>query len=273
MPNPPEIHIDAPNTVSAEPSRDGGHPEEYRAKAVNQIRKWGCHFDGKDPIAFLERVEELQAAYGFTGLQLVRGLPEMLRGDALFWYRNNQSAWDEWDGFAEDFREYYLPRRYAAKLRRDIQARLQGPDEPYRKYATEMLTMMRRVGGYVEEDQLDLLYDNLHPRYKMYVRRDQLRRPADLLRNAEEFEHLQEQNRERQTVPRSAGNTAATAYDKSECCWRCKQRGHTRFECRRAAKKFCSQCGKDGVFTRDCHPPPGNATRTGDSTAAPRSSE
>ncbi|KMQ93760.1 putative adhesion exoprotein [Lasius niger] len=25
-------------------------------------------------------------------------------------------------------------------------------------------------------------------------------------------------------------------------------RGHTRFDCKRPAKKFCSQCGKDGVL-------------------------
>jgi len=47
-------------------------PIFYEGKAINQIRKWGCHFDGRDSAAFLERVEELRgvrvyASPGTTG--------------------------------------------------------------------------------------------------------------------------------------------------------------------------------------------------------------
>ena len=57
-------------------------PIEF-AKIINQMRKWSCHFDGKNPLAFLERVEELSQGYGYTDTQLLLGLPELLRGDAL----------------------------------------------------------------------------------------------------------------------------------------------------------------------------------------------
>jgi len=30
------------------------------AKNMNQIRKWGCHFDGRDCFLFLGRIEKLQ---------------------------------------------------------------------------------------------------------------------------------------------------------------------------------------------------------------------
>jgi len=36
------------------------------SKAMNQIRKWGCHFDLCDPLSFLERVAELQRQYHFA---------------------------------------------------------------------------------------------------------------------------------------------------------------------------------------------------------------
>ena len=65
----------------------------HDASILNQIRKWGCHFDGRDPVAFLERVDELRAAYGYSDEQLLRGLPELLRGDALIWSRNNRDNW------------------------------------------------------------------------------------------------------------------------------------------------------------------------------------
>jgi hypothetical protein len=255
------IQVDGP-----EVPQPGNDP----ATVMNQIRKWGCNFDGKDPASFLERIEELQLEYGYAGEQLLRGLPELLRGDALLWYRNNRTAWHSWGEFLTDFREYFFPRRYLAKLKRDIQARLQGGEEPYRKFATDLLTMMRRAGGYSPDEQTDILYENMHPRYKLYIPRDGIIRAADLLRRAEEYEDIHAQCNERQKATRPA--TAATAYDRNECCWRCKQRGHTRFDCRRIAKKFCSQCGKDGVFTRDCHPPPGNAKRAGEGTETPRPS-
>ncbi|XP_036141564.1 uncharacterized protein LOC105837615 isoform X1 [Monomorium pharaonis] len=131
--------------------------------------------------------------------------------------------------FVSEFREYYLLRRYLTQLRHEIQSRLQKSGERYRKYATGVLTMMPRSrggGGYTVADQLDTLYENMEPRYKLYVRRDDTTRVNDLLRHAEDYEAFDEQYRARQATSKST--VAAAAYDKTECCWRCKQRGHPR---------------------------------------------
>jgi len=32
-----------------------------------------------------------------------------------------------------------------------------------------MLTNMRRAGGFSQEDQIDRLYENMHPEYKLYA--------------------------------------------------------------------------------------------------------
>lgn len=114
-----------------------------QACVMNQIRKWRYHFDGKNPVSFLERIEELKEGYQISGAQLLLGLPELLGGDALFWHCNNRLEWRTWERFIEYFRDYYLPPRYRAQLHRDIRARLQTLDEPYRKFATDLLTMMR----------------------------------------------------------------------------------------------------------------------------------
>lgn len=50
---------------------------------IDLPHKWECRFKGKDPVAFFERIEELQDAYGLSAAQMVVGLPELLRGDAL----------------------------------------------------------------------------------------------------------------------------------------------------------------------------------------------
>lgn len=61
---------------------------------MNQMRKWSCHFDGRDSLSFLERVVELQEEYRYTDKQIKAGLPELSKGDVLAWHRNEQDNWD-----------------------------------------------------------------------------------------------------------------------------------------------------------------------------------
>ncbi|KMQ90702.1 cellular nucleic acid binding protein [Lasius niger] len=104
----------------------------------------------------------------------------------------------------------------------------------------------------------------MQPDYKIYVRYDKAASLAELQARVSEYEDIERQRQKIRKAARTDNTqtTVAAAYNKQECCWRCKQRGHTRFDCKRPAKKFCSQCGKDGILTRQCHPPAGNAERT-----------
>ncbi|KMQ84833.1 hypothetical protein RF55_17040 [Lasius niger] len=252
-------------TIPVPPIPVAAGPIAEDSKVIGQMRKWGCHFDGKDPMAFLERIAELRDAYGFSDRQLLRGLPELLRGDPLLWLRNNREHWRTWDDFDRDFRGQFLPRRYQAALRREITDRRQRPGEAFAKYATEMLTLMRRSGGFSRDEQVDRLYENMSPEYKFYVRYDDATSVAELQARAADYEEIESQRREHARAARKAEEkpAVAAAYNKEECCWRCKQRGHTRFNCKKPPRKFCSQCGRDGVLTKQCHPPPGNAERAG----------
>jgi hypothetical protein len=240
------------------------------SKVMNQIRKWGCHFDGRDPLSFLERIAELQEEYRYTDDQMKAGLPELLKGDALAWYRNERDDWETWADFTNALRRQYLPRRYQAKLVREIQERRQQPKEPYAKYATALQTMMRRAGGFTQAEKVDRLYENLRAEYKLYVRLTDATDLADLAEQAAEYEDITKAQEAETRTEKHKVNTATTAesmpYDRANTCWRCKQRGHDRFNCKRPARKFCSQCGKDGVLTKDCHPRPGNAAAAGATT-------
>lgn len=240
------------------------------ARAMNQIRKWGCHFDGRDPLAFLERVAELRQAYVVSPEQLLLGLPELLRGDSLLWYRNSRDTWTSWEDFDRDFRRTYLSRRYIAQMRREIQNRMQRADEPYRKFEAAILTMMRRTGTYTVEDKLDTLYENLYPEYKTRIRRDDVSSLNDLRDRADEYEAVEAERKAVRKAQEPTPTTVALTYNRADHCWRCKQRGHTRADCKRPARKFCSQCGKDGVLTRDCHPRPENSMRAGSEAANSR---
>ncbi|XP_071570406.1 uncharacterized protein [Temnothorax nylanderi] len=261
VPRPPTLTI--PSEIPASPMTiiPANAPSNTSTQIMNQMRKWGLHFEGKDPWAFLERIDELRAAYEFSDAHWLRGLPELLRGDALLWCRNNRDNWNSWAEFIADFKDTFLPRRYRLQLINEISDRVQKEGEPYIKYATQMLARMWRAEGYSTEEQFEQRYENLHPDYQNRIWRSDVRSPRDLQQRAGEFE----QNRTKRTTAKTAAAdppVTAAVYNRGECCWRCKQRGHTRFDCRRPAWKFCSRCGKDGVLTKDCHPPPGNETGT-----------
>ena len=129
--------------------------------------------------------------------------------------------------------------------------------------------MMRRAGGFTQAERVDRLYENLRAEYKLYVRLTDATDFADLAEQAAEFEDIvktqeSEARAEKRKVSTAVTTTTeAVPYDRTTACWRCKQRGHSRFECKRPARKFCSQCGKDGVLTKECHPRPENSTAAG----------
>lgn len=194
-------------------------------KIINQIRKWWCHFDGRDPIAFLERVEELREGYGYSHEQLIKGLPEIFRGDVLLWYRNNKDNWGDWEDFETDFRANFLPRKYKTNLKREIMERRQKVGEKFTTYSTVMMTLMRRAGDFNSE-QLERIYENMQPKYKLYVRLDDVELLAELQKQAAEFEEIE---KERQEVKRKERNkntskpVIATIYNKYEHCWQTKR--------------------------------------------------
>lgn len=224
------------------------------AKVMNQIRKWGCHFDGGDTLAFFERIQELNAGYNYSGELLLKGLSELLKRDVLLWYRNYRERWRGWGDFEDGLRRQYLPRRYRAVLRQEILERRQKPTGTFAHYASVMMTLMRRTSGFDPEEQFERIYSNMCSEYKMYVRIDDVKDLDELGDQASKYEEIRQENaREQQRDKMTAGKPiVAAAYNRAECCWRCKQRGHTRFECKRPAKKCCSQCGRDGVLMSQC---------------------
>ncbi|EFN65587.1 hypothetical protein EAG_15611, partial [Camponotus floridanus] len=125
---------------------------------------------------------------GFTPTQLLKGLPELLKGDSLLWFRNYRDSWETWDDFERDFRRQFLPRRYTATLRREIMGRHQQSTEKFAQYVTVMMTLMRRARGYSRDEQLDMIYENMNPAYKHYVRIDDVQSIAELQSRAAEFE-------------------------------------------------------------------------------------
>jgi len=51
-----------------------------------------------------------------------------------------------------------------------------------------MLTNMRRAGGFSREEQIECLYENMHPEYKLYIRFNDVTSLGDLSARAAEYD-------------------------------------------------------------------------------------
>jgi hypothetical protein len=162
-----------------------------RSSRPVRVQDWRVTFNGKgDPVAFLERIEELCDSDGVDADQLLPHLPGLLQGEAAAWFRNNRQRWCDWKGFVTDFRLFYFPVNYQEDLEVVISRRLQRPTEPVTTYLTELQTLLRRHGNLQPEQQLSWMYRNLLPEYRLHLKRSGLTDAATLLRSVRELEAL-----------------------------------------------------------------------------------
>jgi len=90
------------------------------------MRKWNLQFNGKDPWAFLERVNKLKEDYEFSNQQFLKRLSVLLKRDAQTWCRNNRKRWANWDNFS-NFKTTFLPHSDAFQLLENVHATKQKP--------------------------------------------------------------------------------------------------------------------------------------------------
>ena len=250
-------------------------PENLRQNTghtLDQMRKWNCHFDGKGVYEFLERVQELQRAYQLTDQQLLRGFPELLRGDAQLWYRNCASSLTTWGDLERQIRSFYLSPGERRHLDQQISERRQGAREPIRAYTTALLTLLRRRGGFDHERVMETLYYNMKPELRLHIRLKEVSSPEELIQQVQEIEEVQAQ------MPRGpqseARAQAKTSFRKGGMLLEMRAARARQIQMPQSAKKLCSWCEKEDVLTRDCPcPKPGNARRTGPTTLTTRSKE
>lgn len=231
----------------------------------------------------MERFEELATLYNVPFNRFTRTLPDKLRSRALEWFRNNHNLFHSWQEFKTDFQNYFLSRRHRIKLEDDIRRRTQGAREKGKDYVTSMQTMFRRLGQVPITDQLERIYENLRTEYRLYIRRQDFRTLPELLIFVEQYDELlREQPRHTNhgiqdgsstpntptakppvskplttnPPPRpnplgwpgseSASQLPPSMFNRVTDCWRCGQRGHTRFSCTNPFTPLCSLCGRRG---------------------------
>ncbi len=178
------------------------------------VRKWNVRFDGyKDPVLFLERLEELMESYRLDSSEVIKALPELLYGTALLWYRNVKETLDSYATFRQSFELQFLPPSYRRNLDEEIKRRTQGEHEPFRNFVVAINTLMRRRGDLSLAQRLDIIFSNMKPDYKLTVKRHEIFSVDELLRQAEHVEsYWREKALFRPPPPPSMALVQETAY-------------------------------------------------------------
>ena len=242
---------------------------------MDKVRKWSTRYDGqRNVLEFLERVEEQADAFQIDKNLLPRMMPELLKDNALLWYRNNNQGWGTWESFKEDLKAYFLPARYLERLEDEIKDRRQGHGESFKMYVIALQDMMRHA-GYDREKQLARIFRNSRGEYQHYIRRQDFRDLKELIQLAEDFEMLKEQESAEQQLRQVGATTAAgpprntirprrsqgsrgdagsleRIPNPQTACRRCGLQGHRYRGCANAAVLFCWRCGKRNVRTIEC---------------------
>lgn len=185
-----------PNLHQISESEDSSARSMSQINVCKIVRKWNLTYDGdRDPISFLERLEELMECYHISSEDILKALPELLKSKALLWYRNNREFWTNFDDFLESFQIQYLPPGYKRNLQDEIRLRTQGEDEPFRSFVVNLCTLIRRSGGYSLEEKLDRIYCNMRPEYKLTLKRQSVKSLSEIIKEAESYEsYVREKN-------------------------------------------------------------------------------
>ena len=141
-------------------------PSEISHRPVDVSKLRLCYDGNSCVFEFIERVEELASSRGIHHTALFRGLPELLSGGALLWFRQIKNSIASWSVFKSRLVERFQPIDYQYRLSAQIFSRSQGKCESVADYFATMSTMFSRLGRPMEEDQkLEILSRNVRPEY------------------------------------------------------------------------------------------------------------
>lgn len=250
------------------------------------VMHWDIKFDGNiqemSVNAFLERVNDYRISRNVSEVELCDSAIELLRGQALTWYRSVRSKISSWDDFVRLLKEDYEPFDYGLALWDEIRARTQGAEEPVGAYLASMINLFQRLPKPpTEEEKLQVLRRNILPYYIEGIGLTEIESVEQLHMVCKQLEKNRLLAARFQPPPTSRknllesdlayhGRTRTPAVHATEAftpstpsrnfsCWNCHERGHVARDCKKEKRKHCFRCGKPDVTTNTCPRCSGNA--------------
>lgn len=135
------------------------------------VSRSNLKYDGRSGLSdFLECLEEQRVARGMTKAKLFAAVPELLKDEALTWFRaHRQTIWD-YDSFVRELASAFRPCKYEFHLWDEIRNRRQGDMERVVVYTSAMEGLFRGLPAAVQPDErLRWVKRNLLPYYQQLL--------------------------------------------------------------------------------------------------------
>lgn len=269
-----------------------------RARIFKTVSQWNVKFDGLSSVNdFLEGVEELRIACGFSKQQLIGVAVVLFKEVALNWFRANINPSHSWDELVILLRKAFLPGEYDEDIWADIRARTQGQGERVTTYMAVMQNLFNKLSEKPSEQaRLRIIRRNLLPHIQSQMALHNYTSVADLTLACQLIEDSQirvdrfkppptnpvlvterglmyNPRKYRQQVDSldmsvasttgqvsSGGMSSSVRSNSSQLrrCWNCQQTGHIRRDCPQQAGR-CPDCKIPKVTEAACPKCSGNA--------------
>ena len=247
------------------------------------IKGWNVHYDGKGEnlLDFWQRIKEFSEAEGIEDGDLLRCGIYLFKGNALTWYRVNHKRFQSFTSLMEEYSKLVLSPNHDYELKRQIQERIQRPNEPFSVFVANIELMCERLSEKLpENEKLWVLRENMRPEYENTIDFRKIKSVTDLEEEcrqvelglertrrfqlrANESERVNVQKRVVQPSRNGSGvsdgnqwrNTAqVTESTSNPKCFNCGETGHFLRDCpkARSSNLRCGVCGKEGIRTNNC---------------------
>jgi hypothetical protein len=135
------------------------------------IPKFRGRKDAKSPYEYLKMiVNEARMANIDPFLIVKHKLPITMIDEAGMWL-SFHSEFTTWDQFQVAFTEEYSAVNYIQRLKKELEIRSQGPNEPLTTYIHIITEMCRMIDvNYPEQEIIDKIMELMHPEYRQYLR-------------------------------------------------------------------------------------------------------
>lgn len=163
-----EVNLPKPHSTYGVPLRNhdaGVVQREDQARVFKTVSQWGIRYDGLSGVTnFLEGVEEMRLACGFSKNQLASVAVVLFQGVALDWFRANVNPSFTWDNLVERLRAAFLSGEYEEDLWADIRLRTQGQWERTATFIAVMQNLFKKLADQpTERTQIRIIRRNLLP--------------------------------------------------------------------------------------------------------------
>lgn len=162
------VNLPEPHSIYGVPPQNhnaGVVQREDQARVFKTVSQWGIRYDGLSGVTnFLEGVEEMRLACGFSKNQLASVAVVLFQGVALDWFRANVKPSFSWDNLVERLRAAFLSGEYEEDLWADIRLRTQGQWERTAMFIAVMQNLFKKLADQpMERTQIRIIRRNLLP--------------------------------------------------------------------------------------------------------------